>query len=227
MPEIHELLENANLVYGRKGHNIQRSTEPEDPLDYSGTLESGRLVGLLVVATSQPTNALNIVYWDDDEKAPPKDLISHEAMQMLGSILYFRQGLAGILWLNAGYPAILGGPALANACRAFEKSMDLEDEGKDYPPRSRELYWSDFTAQEVQLVDPSEDSPQRSPLQAIDWLEAIQGHGSVTQDPSGKAEDKPHAPEPEAEPEAQEADTTSPSASQAAHPEAGSEPASG
>lgn len=181
---ITEAIENANKLYKRYKKAHVRRGGSETPLDYSGKMVgSDRPIGLVVLRTKEPATKVPIVDWDEDEDGPPPaDRLTYEALSELAGIASFKQGVAGILWLNAGLPAMLGSEHIVNLARSYQTALDREENGQSAPERQKQVHWDQFSTLQVERATPQKGKA----LMAVDWLAAARG--AVTQvDGEGEA----------------------------------------
>lgn len=145
--EIREVLDVTAEMYARlRVASIRRGDEDED-LSYRGLFpgvpsedKPQRPCGLVLVTTREPVGYIQVVAGED----PAPAQIAGDALEELAGIVGMHGGRAGILWLNAGQPAMLSGASLVNAARAYQLSLDREEAGNSWPASSRQLPWASF-----------------------------------------------------------------------------------
>lgn len=161
------LRDTAEEYAARQIAHVRAATpDEEDDLHWRGHIldaegKPARRVGLVVAVTGQPAEALEIRELDGPA---PAGVVAASALDELGGIVSFEKGRSGILWVNAGQPAVLAGNQIANALRHYQLSVQREEDGQSWKESSRRLPWSMF--QEVKLFR------GRKRKVVMDWLAA-------------------------------------------------------
>lgn len=144
--KLQEILEATATEYqNRKIASIIRvKPEEESDLHWRGHIldsdgQPTRPVGLVVVTTREPGDRIEIVR----EGARPNQ-VNQDALDDLASLVLYRQGRGGVLWLNAGVPHLAGGNVLVNAARHFQMSMEREESGMSWNESERYIAFGQF-----------------------------------------------------------------------------------
>lgn len=171
--KLHDILEATAREYDRRKIATVRFTghdeDAEPGLYYQGSIlnkegKPARPVGLGLVITSQPVEAVPIVDPEDEQAVKP-DVVPAGLLDLLAGIVSFNSGRAGILWLNAGQPAVLAGNAIVNAARHYQLSVQRQEDGQSWKESSRRIPWTMFSP--VSLA-----KGRRKGEIVMDWLAA-------------------------------------------------------
>lgn len=145
--KVADILQATAVEYAiRKIADIRKVTgKPDEDLDWRGTINNSegqptRPVGMVMVVTPRPEEVIEIV--TGDFRNPSQ--VTQDALDDLASLVLYRQGRAGVLWINAGQPMVAGGNVLVNAARHFQASLEREDGGMSWKPEERVLRVDQF-----------------------------------------------------------------------------------
>lgn len=127
----------ANNEYEKRRLAVVKAVEDEEVEWRGHTLSpEGQPVRRIALALVQTRNPASTIRTDGE--------VDPLTLDLLGSVAA-AGGLAGLIWLNAGAPAILSGPGLVNAVNRLVQGQRREDAGLSVPLDAYTLRWEQFT----------------------------------------------------------------------------------